>query len=287
MAPQNRYIALGGHRHRYIESGRSGHTMLLLHGISSSLDFFEQVIPALSASFRVLAVDFLGFGLSDKPGEKMYSLELYASLIREFLEKTDSIGENLYATGHSMGGKYLLASALYYPGTFRKLVLSNTDGFIHVPSWTRIISLPGVRQVVKKVMTGEKMSEKMFSAAFYRTDGVNPDSFRKNLHMARDKEAFDTVMSLNRNLTKLDLNRTGLRQRLGELKIPVLIIRGDRDQYMSPKVADSAKNELPCSNLVMFADCGHAPMLEYPDKFSDTVREFILSDNHNSGTPCS
>ncbi|KUL25734.1 alpha/beta fold hydrolase [Chlorobium limicola] len=287
MAPQNRYIALGGHRHRYIESGRSGHTMLLLHGISSSLDFFEQVIPPLSASFRVLAVDFLGFGLSDKPGEKVYSLELYASLIREFLEKTDSIGENLYATGHSMGGKYLLASALYYPGTFRKLVLSNTDGFIHVPSWTRIISLPGVRQVVKKVMTGEKMSEKMFSAAFYRTDGVNPDSFRKNLQMARDKEAFDTVMSLNRNLTKLDLNRTGLRQRLGELKIPVLIIWGDRDQYMSPKVADSAKNELPCSNLVMFADCGHAPMLEYPDKFSDTVREFILSDNHNPGTPCS
>lgn len=287
MAPQNRYITLGGHRHRYIETGSSGHTMLLLHGISSSLDFYEQVIPSLSASFRVLAFDFLGFGLSDKPRNKEYTLELYASLIHEFLEKTGSIGEPLSATGHSMGGKYLLASALLYPGTFSKLVLSNTDGFIHVPAWARGISLPVVRRILKKIMTGEKMAEKMFAAAFYRRDGVDPSSFRKNLAAVRDRDAFDTVMSLNRNLMKLDLNRAGLRERLGELDIPVLIIWGDRDQYISPKIAGSVKKELPCSSLVMFADCGHAPMLEYPEKFSSTVREFILSGHNNPDKACS
>lgn len=287
MAPQNRYITLGGHRHHYIETGRSGHTMLLLHGLSSSLDFYEQVIPSLARSFRVLALDFLGFGLSDKPRNTDYSLELYASLIREFLEKTDSIGEPLYATGHSMGGKYLLASALLYPGTFRKLVLSNTDGFIHVPGLVRGISLPGVRQILKKILTGEKMAEKMFSSAFYRTENVDPLSFRKNLAAVRDGEAFDTVMSLNRNLVKLDMNRTGLRKRLGELRIPVLVIWGDRDRYFSPKIAESVKRELPCSDLVMFAECGHAPMLEYPEKFSETVREFILSEHPYPGTPCS
>ncbi len=287
MAPQNRYITLGGHRHRYVATGSSAKTMLLLHGISSSLDFYEQVIPSLSRSFRVLALDFLGFGLSDKPRKTDYSLELYSSLIREFLEKTDSIGESLFATGHSMGGKYLLASALLYPGTFRKLVLSNTDGFINVPAWVRGISLPGVRQILKKVMTGEKMAEKMFTSAFYRTENVDPRSFRKNLDAVRDGEAFDTVMMLNRNLAKLDLNRTGLRKRLGELNIPVLIIWGDRDRYFSPKIAGSVKTELPCSELVMFAECGHAPMLEYPEKFSETVREFILSEHPYPGTPCS
>jgi len=287
MAPQNRYITLGGHRHRYVETGSSEHTLLLLHGISSSLDFYEQVIPRLSASFRVLALDFLGFGLSEKPRNKEYTLELYASLIREFLEKTGSIGERLYATGHSMGGKYLLASALLYPGTFSKIVLSNTDGFIHVPAWARGISLPGVRQILKKIMTTEKVSEKMFAAAFHKAGSVDPDSFRKNLEAVRDQEAFDTVMSLNRNLLKLDLKRAGLRERLGELNIPVLVIWGDQDQYISPKIAGSVKTELPCSSLVMFDDCGHAPMLEYPEKFSSTVREFILSEHDNPGRACS
>ncbi|MCF8381974.1 MAG: alpha/beta hydrolase [Chlorobium sp.] len=287
MASQNRYITLGGHRHRYVATGSSGQTMLLLHGISSSLDFYEQVIPSLSRSFRVLAFDFLGFGLSDKPRKTDYSLELYASLIREFLEKTNSIGEPLYATGHSMGGKYLLASGLLYPGTFRKLVLSNTDGFINVPAWARGISLPGVRQILKKVMTGEKMAEKMFTSAFYRTKNVDSRSFSKNLAAVRDREAFDTVMSLNRNLMKLDMNRTGLRKRLGELKIPVLIIWGDHDQYFSPKIARSVNSEIPCSNLVIFPECGHAPMLEYPEKFSETVREFILSEHPYPETPCS
>ncbi|ABL65658.1 alpha/beta fold hydrolase [Chlorobium phaeobacteroides] len=287
MATRNKYITTGGHRHRYIETGSASETMLLLHGISSSLDFYEQVIPELSKSFRVLAFDFLGFGLSEKPLNKTYSLELYADLINEFLEKTDSHGPSLYATGHSMGGKYLLASALLYPQTYRKLVLSNTDGFLYVPSWARAISLPGVKQVLKNVVTREKLSEKMFAAAFYRPDQVNRDSFMKNLMVARNPEAFDTVMSLNRNMKQLDMNRTGLRGRLNELKIPVLVIWGDKDQYISPKTAKSVQNELPCSKLVIFSDCGHSPMLEYPEKFSTTIREFIFSETHFPGNQCS
>ena len=59
MAPQDRYITISGHQHRYIESGKAEHTMLLLHGISSSLHFYDQVIPALSKSFRVISLDLL------------------------------------------------------------------------------------------------------------------------------------------------------------------------------------------------------------------------------------
>jgi pimeloyl-ACP methyl ester carboxylesterase len=286
MAYQNKYITLGGHRHRYIESGKSEHTMLLLHGISSSLEFYEQVIPLLSKSFRVIALDLLGFGLSEKPGNKEYTLELYAALIHEFLEKTGSIGAKLSATGHSMGGKYLLASALLYPGTYHHLVLSNTDGFIHVPAFAGSISLPVVRRVLKTLITGRKMSEKMFALAFHHTRNVDAESYRNNLRTARDPEAFDTVIALNRNLSKLDMNRTGLRKRLGELKMPILVIWGDHDRYIAPGVAESVKRELPAAKVVMFEECGHAPMLEYPEKFTRTITEFILSEPNYSQNQC-
>jgi pimeloyl-ACP methyl ester carboxylesterase len=261
--------------------------MLLLHGVSSSLDFYEQVIPSLAGSFRVLALDLLGFGGSEKPAGKDYSLQLYSDLIYEFLEKTGSIdGEHLYATGHSMGGKYLLATALDHPSTFDKLVLSNTDGFTSLPSWGRFLSLPGVRHILKPLVTGERIAGKMLSVAFHDPETVDRESYRKILEVARDRDAFETVMGLNRNLKKLDMNRTGLRARLGELTMPVLIIWGDRDRYVDPEIAEIVQKELPCAKLVMFNECGHSPMLEYPEKFSATIRDFIVQEHLSSENTC-
>jgi len=279
MAAQDRYITLSGHRHRYLDTGGNAPVMLLLHGISASIDFYDPVIPQLAGSFRVLGLDLLGFGLSDKPQNIVYSLQLYADLIREFLEKTAAIAqEPVYGTGHSMGGKYLLATALIHPGTFGKMVLSNTDGFVTLPSWSRAISLPGVRHLLKPLVTTEKMSRKMFDAALHNRQAIDRGLYRKLLGIARDHGAFDTTMKLNRNMPLLDMQRTGLRSRLGELKQPVLIIWGDHDQYISPKIAPVVKQELPTSRLIVFRDCGHCPMLEYPEKFSSAVKNFIFEE---------
>jgi len=288
MALQNNHITVGGHRHRYVETGQGQSTLLLVHGISSSLDFFEQVIPLLAKSFRVLAIDLLGFGGSDKPEGKEYSLKLYTGLIREFLEKTGSIGSRpLYAAGHSMGGKYVLATAIEHPEIFDKLVLSNTDGFLTLPSVASSLSLPGVRHVLKPLLTGERMAEKMLASAFHNPQLVDKNTYRKILEVAKDKEAFDTVMALNRNLKKLDMQRTGLRSRLGELQLPVLIIWGDKDRYMPPRLAQVVQREIPRSQLVMFRECGHSPMLEYPEQFSSAITDFILSKQPSQDSSCS
>lgn len=251
--------------------------MLLLHGISASFDFYDSVIPQLASSFRVLGLDLLGFGGSDKPKEIAYSLQLYADLILEFLDKTGATTQGpVYGTGHSMGGKYLLATALTHPGTFGKLVLSNTDGFVTLPSWARAFGLPGVRHLLKPLATTEKMSRKMFDAALHNRQAIDDKLYLRLLDIARDHGAFDTTMKLNRNMMNLDMQHTGLRSRLGELKQPVLIIWGDHDQYISPKIAPLVNREIPTSRLIVFRDCGHCPMLEYPEKFSAAVKNFIF-----------
>ncbi|NTV01598.1 MAG: alpha/beta hydrolase [Chlorobiaceae bacterium] len=288
MAPQDKYILVGGHRHRYLEAGKDGPPMLLVHGISSSLDYFGPSIPLLAKSFRLLAIDLLGFGGSDKPKGKAYSLRLYADLIREFIEKTGASSHGpVFATGHSMGGKYLLATELTHPGTFGKLVLSNTDGFITLPSFARVLSMPGVRHILKPIVTRRDIAEKMLAAAVHRLDKVPPDTCRRILEVARDHDAFETVMGLNRNLVNLDLKRTGLRARLHELDIPTLIIWGDRDRYMSPKFAEIARREIPGSKLVMIRDCGHSPMLEHPEEFASAIVQFIFSEPQKGNNPCS
>jgi pimeloyl-ACP methyl ester carboxylesterase len=279
MPTRSRYITLGGHRHRYIDTGGSSPVMLLLHGISSSLDYFGPSIPLLARSFRVLGLDLLGFGESDKPQSISYSLHLYASLIYEFLSKTGAPdGGKVYATGHSMGGKYLLATALLYPGAFTKMVLCNTDGFIVLPAFARALSLPGLRHLLKPLVTGERIASKMLDVAIHNRQAIESDAWRRVLDVARDRETFETVMSLNRHMFKLDLKRTGLRARLGELTLPVLIIWGDRDRYLSPRFAHIARRELPNAKLLLFRECGHSPMLEYPERFSKAITEFVFQE---------
>jgi pimeloyl-ACP methyl ester carboxylesterase len=279
MPTRSRYITLGGHRHRYIDTGGDRPVMLLLHGISSSLDYFGPSIPLLARSFRVLGLDLLGFGESDKPQKIPYTLQIYADLIHEFLRKTGAADSGeVYATGHSMGGKYLLATALLNPGVFKKIVLSNTDGFIILPSFARALSLPGVRHALKPLVTGERMASRMLDAAIHNHQAIDDDTYRKVLAIARDREAFETVMSLNRHMHQLDLKRTGLRARLGELKQPILIIWGEQDRYISPKIAHIVKRELPHAKLLFFQECGHSPMLEYPERFSTAITEFVFQE---------
>ncbi len=288
MAQKDKFIVIGGHRHRYIETGLDGPTMLLVHGISASLDYFGPSIPLLARSFRVLAIDLLGFGGSDKPKGIAYSLQLYADLIREFAEKTGAAGSGpLYATGHSMGGKYLLATALIHEGLFDRLVLSNTDGFVSLPSWARGLSLPGVRHLLKRVVSRPDIARIMLESAFHSTSNVPPELLQRFIDTAVDDGAFETVMGLNRNLKKLDLQRSGLRARLAGFRVPTLIIWGDRDRYMSPRIAGVVSQEIPCSRLVMLRNCGHSPMLEQPEAFCDAITGFIHQEPQQDDTLCS
>ncbi|ASQ91618.1 alpha/beta hydrolase [Prosthecochloris sp. GSB1] len=287
MPHEDSFITLRGHRHRYIDTGDEKPSLLLLHGLSCSLDIFEQALPILSKPFRVLALDLLGFGQSDKPRTATYSLELYGSLIQEFMEKTaGNSGLPRYGLGHSMGGKYLLAAELLHPGSFDKLVLSNTDGFTELPGWVRTISWPGIRQLLKRIMTTETVATKVFSASFRYPETVDKASFAKNLRVARNRDAIDTVMALNRHYRLLDLAHTGLRKRLHTLDVPVMILWGDHDQYISPSVAGTAHEEIPGSELYVFENCGHSPMLEYPELFSEIVTGFLTNEKKQH-PPCS
>jgi len=231
MRISNRYITLGGHRHRYIDTGGDGPVMLLLHGISSSLDYYGPSIPLLARSFRVLALDLLGFGESDKPQMIPYSLQLYADLIHEFIRKTDASAQGeIYGTGHSMGGKYLLATALLHPGTFGKMVLSNTDGFIILPSFARALSLPGVRHVLKPLVTGQRIAGRMLDSAIHNRQAVDDKTWHKVLEIARDHEAFET---LNLPLTQFLKNLKLLTNE--HLTLAGLLLYGNNPESLKPQ----------------------------------------------------
>ncbi len=275
MSMSTNFITLSGFKHRYVEAGE-GDTLLLLHGFSSSLDVFEKVIPAFAQRYRVLALDLLGFGKSDKPVHVRYSLSFYAKLAMEFLEKTHALAsKNVYAIGHSMGGKYLLALSVLYPNVLTKLVISNTDGFLNVPSFVRAASLWGIRHLVRRLVSSPTFIRQTMRSVYHDPSHITDEHFRRNVEMVRSRENFEAMMALNRDYRHLDLRRTGIRNRLKELRLPILILWGENDRFIPPKYAEIAHRELPGSFLQMIPNCGHVPMVEKPKEFVEIVCKFL------------
>jgi len=270
-------MTLSGHKHRYIDVGSGDKSLVLVHGISSSLDIYERVIPHFAKHYRVLAFDLLGFGESEKPLKKNYTLHFYANLIDEFIQKMNILGKGkeVYLLGHSMGGKYSIATAVLHPKSIHKLILTNTDGFLHVPHVIRAASFWGFRHLIKKIVTRRSFVEKAMQSVYYDASKVTEEHLEYNLRMICDDETFNTVMILNRNYRELDLKRTGLRSRLNEVQIPVLIIWGEQDKFISPKCGVTAQQELANSELHIIKNCGHAPMFEQHEEFAQATLEFL------------
>lgn len=120
---ESRFIDIDGHTVHYVDEG-SGPTLLLLHGNPTWSFLWREVIRALCADFRCIALDYPGFGLSTpKPGYR-YLPEEHAGVVTEFIEALRLEGITL--VGQDWGGPIGLAAAIRLPGVFDRLVLANT-----------------------------------------------------------------------------------------------------------------------------------------------------------------
>jgi len=66
-----------------------------------------------------------------------------------------------------------------------------------------------------------------------------------------------------------------LRDRLGELHLPTLIVWGEDDPLIPVTHGRLAAELIPDAQLQVYEQCGHMPPVEYPDRFNDEVRRFL------------
>ncbi|MDE1830680.1 MAG: alpha/beta hydrolase, partial [Thaumarchaeota archaeon] len=99
---QTKFAEVWGYKIRYLEDGRSDKTVVLIHGLGGSAERWLKVIPHLSTKYRVIALDMIGFGYSDKPSED-YTIEFFAKFLSAFI---DSLGlKTTVLVGTSLGGQ--------------------------------------------------------------------------------------------------------------------------------------------------------------------------------------
>lgn len=118
------YVEIGGLRMHYVDEGQ-GEPVLCLHGEPSWSYLYRHMIPSLSASHRVVAPDWIGFGRSDKlPRVENYSFALHQDMLAAFVE---ALGlQSITLVCQDWGGLLGLTVASEMPDRFARLVIMNT-----------------------------------------------------------------------------------------------------------------------------------------------------------------
>lgn len=120
---RSRWLELDGCRIHYLDEGE-GRPLLLLHGNPTWSFLYRGIVRRLRDRFRCVALDYPGFGLSDRPPEYGYSPPEHAGVVSALLRHLRL--EDLIVMGQDWGGPIGLAAALEAPGRVTGLVLGNT-----------------------------------------------------------------------------------------------------------------------------------------------------------------
>jgi pimeloyl-ACP methyl ester carboxylesterase len=243
----------------YKEAGdRDDPTIVLLHGFTASLNWWDRVAPELAnRGLRVIRFDLLGHGGSEKPRDG-YAPDEQADLIGQALRKLDVRRATM--VGHSMGGTVAIALAESERRLVRKVAVIGTpprDGFADLPFLGRVAMWPVAGELVRRFAPDQAIKAGLDSA--FADDVDVPDQFVDDLD-EMTYSAYDKSSSESKDFVEERPNS----DRIKDARVPLLVIFGTEDEIVEPEAADRWKEDVPRARVVKLRGAGHSPHWENP-----------------------
>lgn len=275
---RSRFIWAGGHRIHYLEAG-DGPPIVFLHGHGGGAAVWHGVIDGLVNSHRVLAVDLLGWGCSERaPFTGRTAEEAQAWWVESLEAWRAEMGiERFTLVGHSLGGFVAASYALAHGNRLSHLVLEDAAGmwasvrlptslYFRVLGPQRFIRLCGPlgRRLVGWARQAEK-NRTLAPAAlpvYYHALATCPGSG------ASGERAFARLLSLRRW-------ELPLFQQMRFVKVPTLLVWGEHDRLIAPLIGYLLRTRMPNAHLVLIPDAGHSPHAERPHVFVEALLAFL------------
>jgi pimeloyl-ACP methyl ester carboxylesterase len=280
-----RWVTVAGRPLNVIDIGPTaggepaGGPVVFVHGLSGSWQNWLENIPVFARRRRVVAMDLPGFGGSPMPDEKI-SIPGYGRILDGLLDELDI--DAAAVVGNSMGGFIAAEAAIQLPERVERLVLVAAAGLSSVDIRNeRQLAVLRRAEFVVTAYAGWVASK---SASFARRRRLRSALFAL---VARYPERLPAPLIAEQLrgsgtpgfVDAIDaLTDYPIRDRLGEIRCPTLIVQGTHDRLVPRRDADEFERLIPGSRKLIYEDTGHVPMLERPARFNADLEAFLQED---------
>jgi pimeloyl-ACP methyl ester carboxylesterase len=257
------------------QADKPGAPIVLIHGYAASVHWWDAMIPLLSKDHRVIAIDLLGHGGSEKPSSG-YGMEDQAGLLAEALNRLRVQGG--VVVGHSMGGSVATALATQSSELVDRVVVinsgPNTEDFgPGLPFIAKLSYLPVIGQLLHRISPDSAVKsgyEEAFAPGYDMEGGFeNPDQ------VVEDYESMTyTSFAESRDAVDEYTEESPLDERLTDAAVPVMVIFGAEDQIVYADEAIAAYEEIPGARTATIEEAGHSPHVETPEDTARLILEF-------------
>ncbi len=261
--------------HHQITGNPSGEKLVFLHGLMGSAANWRRIAAAFEGEFNILTFDQRGHGRSFHPasGYRPYD---YALDLQKIL---DDLGwEAIHLVGHSMGGRNALEFATYFAQRVKKLVIedigpdSSSSAISRIEQLLDLVPVPFASRAEAKDFFENHYPAKI---SFYPRPEVVSRFFLSNIEQKPDGTQ-DWRFAKNAILDSLREGRNTDRwDEYQNLKMPVLVVRGEFSNDLPKSVYERMLKSLPHAKGLEIKGAGHWVHFEQPEAFILGLKNFL------------
>lgn len=262
----DKFISIEERKIRYRISGESENpNIILIHGFGNSINTWRKVIPELQRHYRVIVLDLIGFGLSEKPKHYDYSNKNQARTISLFAAALDL--DEFIIGGHSLGGAIAVHVALNNKQTTGMVLFNPGIITTGVPEFTRYLNLifPFAR------VSAKQFSDRDFRVKFLKNSFIDPtivtDEVIDNIMLGVKTEGY--MEGTTSMMSKFYVANE--KELLPDIDVPTLIVFGQEDRTKSLEEAMALNQNIRGSKLTLIEKVGHYVQEEAPFLVSESV----------------
>ena len=272
----SRFVSAAGLRWHVQRCGR-GPTLLLAHGTGAATHSWRGLLPVLAKSFDVIAPDLPGHGFTEAPPSDRLSLpgmsDALGGLVRALGAEPD------LAVGHSAGAAILMRMCL--KGVISPRALVSLNGALMA-----LRGLPGqVFSPVARVLARSSLVPRLFALRASKQamvdrliagtgSKIDPEGLELYARLARKPGHAAAALGMMANWNLLPLE-----QDMRRLKVPLVLVVGDRDRTIPPRQASLVAGRVPAARVIRLPNCGH---LAHEEALGD-VAEIIADTGREHG----
>ncbi|HWG53077.1 MAG TPA: alpha/beta hydrolase [Gemmatimonadaceae bacterium] len=267
------FVDVGGARLYYYAAGTrgAGEPIVLIHGFPTSSHLWRDLVPLLPEGHRIVVLDLLGYGRSDRPLERDLSIRGHAERVVSLLD----ILRISYAAivGHDLGGGIAQYLAVHHPTRVSRLGLMNSVAFDDWPTAQVKLAratLPLTRHLPATWVASVVRAE---LERGYTHDERGTRSVDIYIRPFCSPEGRDVLVQ---HLEALDVKETmALEPRLQNIIAPTTVIGGTHDPFLSPDTTRRLHDAIPGSTLHIVPNVRHFTPEAAPEAVSAILKEWL------------